>query len=550
MPNIREFDAPPNLSLQPSDTGVSATAAAARRIGTFYNQAAGAQESVGAEAGSAIRAAGDVAVKYAEHDEISKGAANFAQLQANLTNRWNQTAKTADPNDPTVAAKFQQDVLAPALEQFSDSFNTEGGQRFAEQHVDALREHMFNKTTADMSTMAGIAVQTNMLKTVNTLSSTVRNDPSSLDFALNTVDSSIDGVASSSPNLTGTQAAQVKSELMQRAKGEIVKSYLMGVAEKNPDEANRIIESGKYGEYISGSEAKTLIGYARTNQRLGQAEDRNARVMNDYQAKMDFHKAANDLELSTIPAAPTDRPTLPQDYWQKVRQIGQMPGAALEPSRLKSMVENGERITERLSKPEPIGPISHNTTIQLLNRIRATDASRLESNDPIYQAYGEGKLNTTDFNFLQKEYADIRTPEGQALNRDRSLFFKNFAGTIDPQYDPVKGSVKVYNAEMDARRQEGELRRKGLDPHLTYDPRSEYFIGKPANLQKWQQSIQVDLEDKAQAKSINLTADGSVVTGIERIDLPPADPPQRTVGHLYDTPKGKLRWTGTGWVKP
>jgi hypothetical protein len=30
----------------------------------------------------------------------------------------------------------------------------------------------------------------------------------------------------------------------------------------------------------------------------------------------------------------------------------------------------------------------------------------------------------------------------------------------------------------------------------------------------------------------------------------PPDPQQRQAGGLYETPKGPLKWTGTGWVKP
>jgi hypothetical protein len=38
----------------------------------------------------------------------------------------------------------------------------------------------------------------------------------------------------------------------------------------------------------------------------------------------------------------------------------------------------------------------------------------------------------------------------------------------------------------------------------------------------------------------------------KREDAMPAIPPigQRQSPGLYETPKGKLRWTGTGWVQP
>src|SRR6185437_6196173 len=106
-------------------------------------QAAEARRTVGDQEGrmfgSAVEAAGNVAVDYAQHQEISHGAAAYAGLNDALTQTWNDTVKTADPNDPNVAAKFREQVLEPQLEKFGQSFLTEGGQKWAEARVDALR---------------------------------------------------------------------------------------------------------------------------------------------------------------------------------------------------------------------------------------------------------------------------------------------------------------------------------------------------------------------------------------------------------------------------
>lgn len=84
MPNIRTYDAGV-IGYSPTETGVEARAGTARRVGMFFNQAAGAaqevgrqEEQLGAEtqrtlaaagrtAGSAIAAAGDTALRYFEH---------------------------------------------------------------------------------------------------------------------------------------------------------------------------------------------------------------------------------------------------------------------------------------------------------------------------------------------------------------------------------------------------------------------------------------------------------------------------------------------------
>src|SRR5581483_8597899 len=89
--------------IQPSELGIDATAAAARRIGTPYRES-------GQEIGSAISSVGDQASDYWAHREISKGAAEFSTFMAKTTQDWNQVAQNADPNDPSVAAKFRSSM--------------------------------------------------------------------------------------------------------------------------------------------------------------------------------------------------------------------------------------------------------------------------------------------------------------------------------------------------------------------------------------------------------------------------------------------------------
>src|SRR5437868_15548346 len=118
MPNIREFEAPKDIGLRPTEIGVDATAAAARRIGTFYNQQAESLSDIGQRISSTVRDAGQVADDYVTHRDISAGAAHGTEIVANANSQWNEMARKADPNDPSVAQKFLTENLEPALEKF------------------------------------------------------------------------------------------------------------------------------------------------------------------------------------------------------------------------------------------------------------------------------------------------------------------------------------------------------------------------------------------------------------------------------------------------
>lgn len=506
MANIKTFDTPA-LGLRPSSTGVDAVAGAARRVGAFYNQlAAGkdevarATESVGAMEGSAARDVGrslssgiEAVNDYMSHQEISHGAATFAEMQDNLTQQWNDWAKKADPNDPSVAAKFRETVLQPALEKYSDGFNTTKGQAWAESHSNALGLAMSQKMGADMSSLAGAAVHQNIQNATTHMSNTAVNDPSQVPFLLESVDHSISGIVSSSPTLSAKDAASVSGEVSQAAKASIVKSGAVGAIMKSADPEKTAEEwVNKYPDYINGNEAKALANNARqqiraqnydfeTNRRRQKevAQDKSTEAANQYVIDI----RSKDPRLANDPTAKT---------------------ILNDPTLTKQDKNNLLNLIDRQLKPETDSRLSQQTFVGLLRDLRApnadTDAVMQKAWDARLMDPGKpGSMTEHDFNQFRQEVVARKTPEGAALERDRNLFFKQYAGAIaGPQYSPAVGDPKLYNAEADARRMEGMLKSKGLDPHLAYDPSSEYFLGRPERLGKWQQSMQADLTLRAE----------------------------------------------------
>jgi hypothetical protein len=540
VPNIRTFDTP-QLGLQPTEIGIEATAAAARRGGTFYNQAAAALTARGQHIASATKDAGDLAINYIEHREISNGAAKLAQIEDGYTGAWQKFASNPnlDWNDPTIVQQFRAQ-MEPGLQQFKDSFITEGGKQWAEGRVDRFREHMFTKTAADQSTLSAAAIALNMEQTVNSATSRVYKDPSvkTLDDAIAGLHDSINATVDSSPTLDVSARVQAKASLFKQEE-KLVNSAIMGAIANTGGDWKTIAENPKYARYV---DMPAMRRYEREQQfynRLDASEKRNARIQADYESRRDFNTRVNEIEAATIPQNVGDRPTLPPDYWNKLRELSKHPGAGLEPGRLRTMVQQGEILTERLNKPEPLGRVSHDTTMQLLKQIRSTDDTRLVSIDPIYDAYQAGRLNNADFNFLRNEYSALRSPQGLALDKDRDNFFKKFAPVIDGDYKfqmqqhSVLGTQQMYAFEMAARAQEEDLRKQGKDPHLVYDPRSEQFFGRPENLAKYRVSAQqaqqyekmmkdIDAAEAAAPRpNVNFTGPGKDITGVQIIDIPP-----------------------------
>lgn len=540
MPNIREFSAPNDFGLRPDDRAQESVANSGRRIAALYSEAGDATSDIGRRAAAATRNVGDVALKYAEHREISQSAAEAATTLSNLDSAWNNKVKNADPNDPTVASKFREEVLEPTLEKLGSAPMTEGGQRFAEAQVEKFRNHFVTKTSADMASLASVAAKKNIDTLTNQLSNAAMNDPTSLKTSLDLVDHSIGSMVDSSPNLRGVEGAKLRMELTQSSQAQIVKAAAIGAISANPDAGLKQFSGPEYSKYISGAELKQLQQQAQTVERARRV-DENYALQNQ---KLFKQEASDNREGEYLSKLHSDDP--------KVSSTVSARTIANDFTLTREARERMIGIVERETKPEAAAKVSNATATDLISRLRAQpgDPRRIDTLDPVYDAYEKGTLSKADLKFVRDEFTNLRTPEGAALGAQQEEFIKSVKPLIDKS-NPLLGKIdqsgpqQVYNFTMDLRKKTDEYRRAGKDPRDLMDPSKPDYMGSPAALAGYQKPLQQSLQDTARA----LRGGGAETP--KRNDVMPAIPPanQRTPG-LYDTPKGPMRWTGTGWVNP
>ncbi len=459
MPKIIQFEAPDSLGLRPTSLGTEATGAAARRVQGEYNEAAASREEAGRRIGSGIGAAGEVAVNHLAHEDISQGAPAFAGMVAGSTKLWDDTLKAnTKPDgtvDPTTGKQFLE-KLEPELEKFKSGFLTEKGQQWAEAHVDSFRQHMFEKTSADMMTAAGENVKIQAKQTINNLSVNARSDPSSLDFSLKTLNSSVDAVIDSS-GLTGVAAVKARAELRQSGSEAIVKSAALGQIEKT-GEVPEWTTDKRFSPYINGAELKQMVQEARSQQRLNRAEVRAAQKDREDGLKKNINQSLSDLDFATDDKG---QPIPKQEAVARLRQIvkNNPEGAALERDKVHATLKGLER---EIAGAETPTKVSQQNAHGFMQQIRSPDANLPELENKIYDSYGNGGLNRADRDDLLKQVVDRKTPQGAALAQDRDEFFKKYGPTIDTANAlSVKediggghtqlGKEKLYLAEMDAR---------------------------------------------------------------------------------------------------
>jgi hypothetical protein len=565
MPNIVEYTNTQNI--QPTDRGTEAKVQEGRRIGASFNQVAESTANFGNRTaqniGSAIRDAGDAAVQYADHQQISRGSTAGMEILANLTTQWNATAKSADPNDPSVGPNFLEKQVQPALDKFRDGFTTEKSQQWAEHFIEGVRNHMFEKTTADMSSMAGMAVQNNLHKIANTGANTAMQDPSSVDFLLKNTDHIVDGIIASSPNLKPTDAARVREELTQKINEGYVKASAIGAIQKSNDPEKTAQEfPQKYPQYITGDEAHILGQNARQQIRARDIDQRSAEHLKKEQDTERSNDKTNDYLLKLT----AGNPKFNDPITKEILNDGEL---------TKQDKRNLINFRERELKPETQAALSQQTLTGLFRELRQPDVDTRALEQKAWDARltdagKPGSMTQPDFDRFRKELADRKTPDGLALAHDRDEFFKRYIATIDPQRDKATGAggtalgdQKIYEATNAAKQQEAMLKAKGQDPHSLYDPASPNFFGK--QISKYRPTLAEQAQYNAQLKADT----NRPTTFDDRFDAAApsssgshwwwpfggspasAKPPEnREKDKVYDTPRGKMKWTGTGWVQP
>lgn len=300
MPNIVQYEAPQGLALHPTETGITAVAAAARRVQGEYNEVAAAKKETGQMVAGAIKDAGDAAVKYVEHQEVSHGALGLAALTSLRTKQWQNTIKNADPNDPTIVPQFMEG-LEDDINQWKGSFHTENGQKWAESRAEALRTHMYHTTSADQAAMASAAVVKNMGESLNLLINTTRDSPDGLKNAMSTWDASFDAVRGSA-NITPEQHARLE-QVKEHGFNKIGMSALLGSVEKNPgafdtpEKARAQVERMGLTKYVS--DTNSLVSQAKTVTRNARVDETYRRHLDDL-AKTEADHAAQGEWLQAI----------------------------------------------------------------------------------------------------------------------------------------------------------------------------------------------------------------------------------------------------------
>lgn len=411
--NISVYDAPGN--------GLDTNSAVSNAYeGTARTQAI-ALSSAGSDIGRGIGALGGAAQQvYDERvaqPEISKGGPLLATINDNLSSTLDEMEKSTDPNDDSFVGKFREEKLEPELEKFIGGFTTDKGRLWAENMADRLRQHYYERTAADASSRAKVAVGQNIEVMTNLFAASAK-DPHSIDLALGTLDPTIHELVTNSA-LSGTDAATAETTILQQSRAQIVATGLSNMAMANPNEFLRAFQAGEFDRYQGDLPSSAWDQIENGAKALVKARESDDKAALTAQVKAEDEAAdAYSVKLMTD-ALGGD----PDALTRAATEFAQMPGTQRRPETLRATINAIQTFRDDAAKGY-VPPGTPEVFSDLMNR------ANLPANDP-------RRLTNTD---LQLAVAK------RAINKNQ---YDQISPVLNATDEGVKFDNQYFNTEID-----------------------------------------------------------------------------------------------------
>jgi hypothetical protein len=334
---------------------------------------------------------------------------------------------------------------------------------------------MFEKTTADMSRLAGEAAHVNTRETINRLSNMAYGDYRSLDFAISTLRSSVEGIIGSSPNL-GANAGHVRTTILEDGTEKIVKAAVMGYIERT-GQVPPWVTDPKYSKYINGAELKQIQKAAEAQAKTNFLQEK---AIEDYrlkQADRAAHAAANKNFTDNVSVDPaTGKVIINPNYFQGSLDIAKKNLDAPNASTIaRTYLDWGaHELRQQRQRAEPV--VSDPAVkADLLSRLG--DPNKPTDELQILRAATDEKLSTRDMT-LMREMVNKMGPQlmhdpvvhatlagaaervGQNLVFDGHERYANFLQTFWPEYLRQKNADTLPPNALDLKDENSLIRKK------------------------------------------------------------------------------------------
>jgi hypothetical protein len=410
--------------------------------------------------------------------EISDVRTKLAQARADWTVKLQQRINQTDPGDPNFASTFKED-FNNYLSTIGDGITTKGGQIAFNQGAADLAAHFTQAAGLYQAASVGAKVRTDYLTALNANRNTLLNDPLQFQGILQSQEQALSDPNGPYKNMP----AEDRAKLVDQTKEQLSLSAVEGLIRAAPDAAKAQLAAGKWDDYLDADkkfvlerEATTAINAQRIEQQRLQAQAQKAKeqqqdVLQDGYLRRLYSSDPNQALTAT---EVVNGNVL--DWRQKNQWLAMI---------------------QRAEKPDPLSQVSHDTTMQLFDAIRAPDGDprKITAIQPIDDSFIGGNLTRGDHDWLVKAFKDQTTDDGMKLGKQEADFLASVKPLLDKsnplagKLDPL-GTQQMYSFMQMVRRKEDEYRQAGKNPYDLFDPSKPDYLGKPEALQPFQRTLQ------------------------------------------------------------
>lgn len=241
------------------------------------------------ELARSVTGLGEALIQRQTRREISQLNAEMAKAQAELTVEWQETLRTADPNDPEVANRFRSERVQSRLNELSGIAKSREAKDYFTRLSAGLGADFLVRTEAGMSHLEEVAAVQSFETMKNQLVDSISADPLSFDMTLQTVDTMVEGYVQSF-NLSREAALKLTTETKQ----DLAFSAARGRIDNNINEGRAFVDSGGYSEFLSPQQKAQLLNYADSLEASEIAAAKRAKEEMDRAAQLDWMQRISD----------------------------------------------------------------------------------------------------------------------------------------------------------------------------------------------------------------------------------------------------------------
>jgi hypothetical protein len=207
--------------------------------------------------GQDVRQLGGALQQRQSQREVSALNAEFAKAQAELTVEWNETLRTADPNDPDVAERFRSERVKSRLDAIGETAKSREGRDYFTRLSAGLGANFLVSTENGMAQLSEVAAVQSFETVKNQFGDALLADPMSLDQVNGLADMTLEGYVQRF-GLSRENALKMQTELKQSN----AETAAYGRIDRNPEEAKAFVQAGGYSEFLDGAKTAQLLRYA------------------------------------------------------------------------------------------------------------------------------------------------------------------------------------------------------------------------------------------------------------------------------------------------